>query len=148
MDSTSVDNDIYLYLTHKLTTIAKQRSHLDLPNPWPHDEDFKVPTKKLSGLFIFAATMVRFVGSVHHEPDYRLQLLLSEANSTRHEGCTGIDSIYSQILLYDFSDINEPEDFANIRHVLGAIMVAFNPLSQRELSAILGTPMSLISSIL
>ena len=148
VDSTSVDNDIHLYLTHKLTTIATQRSHLDLPNPWPHDEDVKALTKKSSGLFIFAATMVRFIESEHHDPNQRLQLLLSEVNSTRYEGHAGIDSLYSQVLSYAFSGVYETEDFANIRHVLGAIVLAFNPLSQRELSTIVGISTSLISPIL
>ena len=148
VDSTSVDNDIQLYLTQKLTTISTQRSNLDLPNPWPHHGDIRVLTKKSSGLFIFAATMVRFIESGHHDPNERLQLLLSEAGSTRYEGHAGIDSLYSQILSYAFSDIHQPEDFANIRHVLGAIVLAFNPLSRRELSTILDTSTSLISSIL
>ena len=131
-----------------MTKIAAQRSGLDLPSPWPHDGEIEALTEKSSGLFIFAATMVRFIESGHHEPDVRLQLLLSEATSTMHEGRAGIDSLYSQILQYAFSDVYEPKDFADIRHVLGAIVLAFNPLSRRELSIILGTSMSLISTTL
>jgi hypothetical protein len=148
VDSTSVNNDIQLYLTQRLTRIAKQRSDLDLPNPWPHDSEIEALTKKSSGLFIFAATMIRFIESGCHEPNKRLQLLLSEASSTMYEGRTGIDSLYSQILLYAFSDIHEPEEFADIRHVLGAIVLAFNPLSRKDLSTILGTSMSFISTTL
>jgi hypothetical protein len=51
-------------------------------------------------------------------------------------------------LLYAFLDAHEPEVFVNIRNVLGAIVLAFNPLSRRELSIILGTPTSLISTTL
>jgi len=148
VNSTSVNKDIQLYLTEKLTKIAKQRSNLELPNPWPHDGEIEALTRKSSGLFIFASTMVRFIESEHHDPNQRLQLLLSEANSTMHEGHTGIDSLYSQILQYAFSNVHEPEDFAAIRQVLGAIVLAFNPLSRRELSAILGTSMPLISAAL
>ena len=148
VDLTSVNKDIQLYLVERLTKIAKQRSDFDLPNPWPHDKEIEALTKKSSGLFIFAATMIRFIESGHHEPNKRLQLLLSEANSTMHEGRAGIDSLYSQILHYAFSDIHEPEEFADIRHTLGAIVLAFNPLSRRELSTILGTSMSLISATL
>ena len=148
VDLTSVNKDIQLYLTERLTRITKQRSNLDLPHPWPHNEEIEALTKKSSGLFIFAATMVRFIESGNHEPNNRLQLLLSEVNSTTHEGHAGIDSLYSQILQYAFSNVHEPEEFTDIRHVLGAIVLAFNPLSQRELSTILGTPMSLISTTL
>ena len=148
VESSSVNNDIQLYLTHKLTTIAKQRSDLELPNSWPHDEEIVALTKKSSGLFIFASTLVRFVESAHHEPNKRLQLVVSETNSTTHEGCAGIDSLYSQILLYAFSDVHDPEVFANMRSVLGAIILAFNPLSRKELSAILGVSTALILTTL
>jgi len=147
VDLTSINKDIQLYLTERLTKIAKQRSDLDLPNPWPHDSEIEALTKKSSGLFIFASTMVRFIESGQHQPDQRLQLLSGE-NSTMHEGRAGIDSLYFQILQYAFSDIRDPEEFAEIRHVLGAIVLAFNPLSRRELSTILGTSMSLISTTL
>jgi len=148
VESSSVDNDIQLYLTQRLTTIAKQRSDLDLPNPWPHHDDIITLTKKSSGLFIFASTVARFIESDHHEPNIRLQLVVSEANNTAHEGRAGIDSLYSQILLHAFSDVPEPEVFVNMRRVLGAIVLAFNPLSRRELSTILGTSTALISTTL
>ena len=145
VEPSSVNNDIQLYLTQRLTTIAKQRSDLDLPNPWPHDYEIKILTKKSSGLFIFASTLVRFIESEHHKPDERLQLVVSEANSTTHEGHAGIDSLYSQILLRAFPDVYESEVVDKMRQVLGTIVLAFNPLSQRELSTILGVPASIIS---
>jgi len=148
VESSSVDNDIRLYLTQRLTTIAKQRSDLDLPNPWPHDCEIEALTKKSSGLFIFASTLARFIESEYHEPKGRLQLVVSEANSTKHEGRAGIDFLYSQALLHAFSDIHESEVFDNMRQVLGAIILAFNPLSRQELSAILGVPTTLISTTL
>ena len=148
VESPSVDHDIQLYLTQRLATIAKQRSDLDLPNPWPQDYEIKVLTKKSSGLFIFASTLVRFMDSEYHNPNERLQLVVSEANNTSYEGRAGIDFLYSQVLLHAFSDVQELEVFDNIRHVLGAIVLAFNPLSQMELSVILGVPTALISTTL
>ena len=144
----SVDNDIRLYLTQRLTTIAKQRSDLDLSDPWPCDNEIEALTKKSSGLFIFASTLVRFIASEHHEPDKRLQLVLPKASGTTHEGRTGIDSLYSQVLLHAFSDVRDPVVFDNVRRVLGAIVLAFNPLSREALSTILGLSTSLISTTL
>jgi hypothetical protein len=148
VELSSVDNDIRLYLTQKLTAITKQRSDLELPDPWPRDNEIEALTKKSSGLFIFASTLARFIASEHHEPDERLQLVLSEASGTMHEGRTGIDSLYSQVLLHAFSDVREPAVFENIRRVLGAIVLAFNPLSRKALSTILGLSTSLISTTL
>ena len=148
VEPSSVNNDIQLYLTQRLTTIAKQRSELELPNPWPHNDDIMALTKKSSGLFIFASTLVRFIESAHHEPNERLQLVVSEAHSTTHEGRAGIDSLYSQILLHAFSDVYEQVVFTNARCILGAIILAFNPLSRKELSIILGVPTTIISTTL
>ena len=92
--------------------------------------------------------MVRFIESAHHEPNKCLQIVVLETNSTKYEGCAGIDSLYSQILLHAFSDVHEPEVFANLRNVLGAILLAFNPLSRKELSTILGVSTTLISTTL
>ena len=148
VELSSVDNDIRLYLTQKLTAIAKRRSDLDLSDPWPQDNEINALTKKSSGLFIFASTLVRFVASEHHEPNERLQLVLSKRSGTTHEGRTGIDSLYSQVLLYAFSDLREPAVFENVRGVLGAIVLAFVPLSRRELSRILHIPMPTIRTTL
>jgi hypothetical protein len=105
-------------------------------------------TKKSSGLFIFASTLARFVESEHHEPDERLRLTLSEKSGTTHEGRAGIDSLYSQILLHAFSDVRESVVFVNLKHVLGTIVLAFNPLSRREISKLLGIPTTLILTTL
>jgi len=148
VEPSSVNDDIQLYLTQRLITIAKQRSGLKLPDPWPCDDEIRTLTKKSSGLFIFASTLVRFIESEYHEPNERLQLVVSEANNTTHEGRAGIDFLYSQVLLCAFSDVQESEVFSNVRQVLGAIVLVFNPLSQRELSVILGVPISLISTTL
>ena len=148
VELTSVDNDIQLYLVQKLTAIAKQRSDLNLPNPWPQDSEIKVLTKKSSGLFIFASTLVRFIGSEHHDPAERLQLVISDASNTAYEGHAGIDSLYSQVLLHAFPDVLGPDVFVDVRKVLGAIVLAFNPLSRRELSKILGISMALVSTTL
>jgi hypothetical protein len=147
--SIHVDKDIRLYLTQKLATIAQQRSDLDLPNSWPSDNEIVALITKSSGLFIFASTMVKFIQSDHHEPNERLKLILSETSGTKHEGLTGIDSLYAQILEQAFSDVRrEPGVFVDVRRVLGSIILAFNPLSRKELSTILGTSTSFISATL
>jgi hypothetical protein len=148
VELSSVDDDIRLYLTQRLTAITKQRSNLELPDPWPRDDEIEALTKKSSGLFIFASTLVRFIESEHYEPDERLKLVLSEGSGTMHEGRTGIDSLYSQVLRHAFSDDHEPVVFDNLRRVLGAIVLAFNPLSRKEISTILGLSTSLISTTL
>jgi len=146
VESSSVNGDIQLYLTQKLTTIAKERSDLELPDPWPSDHEITALTKKSSGLFLCASTLVRFIGSYHHEPNERLQLVICSGNDTTHEGRAGLDALYSQILLHAFSHVSEVKVFATMRYILGAIILAFKPLSRKDLSVVLGVPTSLISN--
>jgi hypothetical protein len=61
VESSSVDNDIQLYLTQRLTAIAKQRSDLDLPNPWPHDDEIDGPYQKVIWVVHFCLNL----GQVH-----------------------------------------------------------------------------------
>ena len=143
--STNVDEDIRLYLREKLTAVSKRRSDLDLSDPWPRCEDLTALTKKSSGLFIFASTLVRFIESEHHEPNERLQLVITPSDSTVHEGRVGVDPLYTQILVHAFSDVTDDTVFINLRRVLGAIAVAFNPLSRGEIAGILGVDTLLVT---
>ena len=143
--SSDVDEDIRLYLQEKLTAVSKRRSDLDLSDPWPCGEDLTTLTKKSSGLFIFASTLVRFIESEHHEPNERLQLIITPSDSTIHEGRAGIDPLYTQILVQAFSDVKDATVFANLRRVLGAVVLAFNPLSRIRIAGILGVNASLIA---
>ena len=143
-----VDGDIRLYLQEKLTGVAKRRSDFDLSDPWPCDEDLVALTKKSSGLFIFASTLVRFIESDHHEPKDRLQRIVTSPDNTVHEGRAGIDSLYIHVLRLAFSDVKEAAVFANLRRVLGVVILAFNPLSREQIAKILGINPSLVTTTL
>ena len=148
VELSSVDEDIRLYLQEKLTAVAKLRSDFDLTHPWPCDEDIKALTKKSSGLFIFASTLARFVGSEYHEPNERLQLITTPPDNTIHEGRAGIDSLYTRVFLHAFSNVKEDTVFTNLRRVLGAVVLAFNPLTRRQVAEILDIKPSLITATL
>ena len=105
-------------------------------------------TRKSSGLFIFASTLARFIESEHHEPYERLQLIITAPGSTAHEGRAGIDSLYNQVFLHAFSDVKEDTVFANLKRVLAAVVLAFNPLSRRQAAEILNIKPSLITATL
>ena len=141
----NVDGDIRLYFQEKLTAVSKGRSDLDLPDPWPCDEDLTALTSKSSGLFIFASTLVRFIESEHHDPNERLQLTITSPDSTVNEGRAGIDQLYAKILAHAFLDVKETDVFTNLRRVLGAVVVAFNPLSRVQIAGILGVNKSVIT---
>ena len=145
---TSVDKDIQLYLWEKLTAVAKQRNDLNLPDPWPCNQDLTALAKKASGLFIFASTLAKFIESEHHDPDERLQLIITHSDCTTHEGGAGIDPLYTQVLEHAFSGVKDATVFRNFRRVLGTVVLAFNPLSRQQIADILGISPRLITTTL
>ena len=140
----SVDADTKLFFNVHLTNIAKCQSHSDLTEEWPNMSDINILCEKAGGLFIYASTVVKFVSSKHHHPEERLALLISLPQSTDREGRSGIDSLYTQVLVQAFYDMDsdniEPDDqevFHRLRSVVGAVLLVFNPLSMRSLSDLL-----------
>ena len=137
VDSTCVEDDIRRYLRKKLTGIAAQRSDPNLSGAWPSDEDITILVEKSSGLFIFASTVVRFIESEHDALRERLRLIVSKTDDTSHEGASGIDSLYSQVLRDAFFGTAEESVFVDLKRILSAVVLAVNPLSRDGLAQLL-----------
>ena len=151
VERSSVDMDIKLFFSTHLTEIAKHRSHSDLTEEWPSPSDISILCEKAAGLFIYAATVVKFVASQHHKPSRRLSLLISLPQNTIHEGGSGIDPLYTQVLAQAFCDASlDQEVYQHLRSVMGAVVLAFNPLSMKSLSDLLsdvGTPSDISTAL-
>jgi hypothetical protein len=141
VERSSVDSDIKLFLKTRLVDVAKTRSDCDLMEDWPSSYDIDILCKKAAGLFIHASTVVKFVTSKHHSPTKRLTLIISLPQSTTHEGKSGIDLLYTQVLEQAFCDIDldEWEFYSHFRSVVGMVLLVFNPLPMKALSILLRT---------
>ena len=79
--------------------ICKRKPDLmySVRKPWPCEEDLKTLAYRASGQFLYAATILRFVGSDDTHPVHQLQLIL-----TRQPGgvtaFSSMDELYSLIL--------------------------------------------------
>ena len=133
----SVDSDIKLFLKTRLVDVTKNRSDFNLTEDWPSSQDIDILCKKAAGFFIFASTVIKFVASQHHPPDERLALIVSLPQDTSHEGRSGIDLLYTQVLEQAFHDTDQ-EFYSHLRSVVGAVLLVFNPLSVNTLSDLLG----------
>ena len=139
-----VDVDIKLLFRIRLAETAKSRSHCNVTEDWPLSSDIDILCEKAAGLFIYASTVIKFVESRHHQPPERLAILVSLPQSTTHEGESGIDSLYTGILRHAYHDMTpdsqKPENqevYRRFRSVVGAVLLAFNPLSMTSLSDLL-----------
>ena len=134
-----VDIDIKLFYQTSLTEIVKNRSHLDVTEDWPLPSDVSILCQKAAGLFIFASTVVKFVASPFHQPPKRLALLVSLPQNTVYEGQSGIDSLYTEILRHAYHNVgpDSQDIYRNFRSAVGAVLLAFNPLSMKSLPPLL-----------
>ena len=140
----SVDHDIELYFKTQFTDIVKSRSDCDFTEDWPNPSDIDILCAKAAGLFIYAAMVVKFVAFRHRNPTRQLDRIISLPESTTYEGRAGVDLLYTKILEQAAADVDRVEDdeeiYSNFKSVVGAVILAHNPLSAKALSDLLRLP--------
>ena len=140
VEASLVNNDIRLFFEHKLSELAARRHGL---NNWPTQEQLDLLCKRAAGLFIYAVATVKFIDHKNENPKNQLDRLLQSSESTMYEGKTRIksdmtlDSLYMSILQVAFGD-DDPEDDPKVRSILGAVVLAANPLSPSTIATLLG----------
>jgi len=141
VERSSVDSDIKLFFRTQLTEIAKARSDFDFMEAWPNPSDVDILCEKAAGFFIYASTVVKLVSFRHRTPTEQLERIISSPQNTTHEGRSGIDLLYTQVLEQAVADVDTDDDDGEIhrcfRTVVGTVVLVFNPLSIRALSDLL-----------
>jgi len=139
VERSSVDSDINLFFRTCLSDIAKTRSDCDFAQGWPSPSDINILCKKAAGFFIYASTVVKFVAFRNRTPTEQLDRIVSLPQSTAHEGRSGIDLLYVQVLeqAVDDMDADAEEIYSRFRTIIGAVLLVLNPLSMTALSDLL-----------
>ena len=75
-------------------------------------------------------------------PNQQLNRITSLPQSTSHEGRSGIDILYIQVLKQAVDDVDAEDDefHSHFRTVVGAVVLVFNPLSVKALSDLFRVP--------
>ena len=128
-----VDGDIRLFFKSGFSELADRRRGLD---DWPTEEQLDRLCGRAAGLFVYAAATVKYVDNNKWGPRKRLDLLLQSQKIGDHEG-RPLDLLYTSILQGAFGD-DGPECDANTRSILGAVVLAVNPLSPSTIATLLG----------
>ena len=145
-----IDKDIQLFLKHNFLEISDRWGGLD---GWPTREDVDLLRERSAGLFVYTVATIRFIDYKNRDPKRQLEILLRSPESSTREGKTKfntkttLDSLYTSILQEAF-DNDGPEDDPQIRSVLGAVVLATNPVSPSTISALLGLELEKVLSLL
>ena len=135
-----VDNDIRLFFTHEFSNIIRRRRGLD---GWPTEEQLDVLCKRAAGLFVYAVATVKFISKQGTNPRERLNLLLRSSDGSEREArmkfneSTTLDSLYTSVLKGAFGDEDDPDNDPKVRSVLGAMILAANPISPSSIAMLL-----------
>ena len=136
-----VNNDIRLFFRRSFSELSCRRE-LDA---WPSEEQLGLLCERSSGLFVYAVATVRFISQKSKNPERQLDRLLQSPESSTFEGKTKfkgsvtLDLLYTSILQEAFDDDDDnTENGPGVRSVLGAVVLATNPLSPSTIAAILG----------
>jgi hypothetical protein len=129
-----VETDIHKYLDSSLM-ITKQMYQLD--EGWPALQDVNALVQLSSGLFIFAATAIKFIqDKYYNDPQGQLACLLNSMMATASSPHTLLDQLYLQVLKNAFPDIS-PNFASRLKVALGSIILLQSPLSPQDLEKLL-----------
>ena len=111
-------SDIERYLRDKFMEIHTRNRDImrQIRPPWPSDGDLRNLVYRASGQFIYASTVIKFVGSFTNflSPQEKLNIIL-KPGPMRASAFSDLDRLYSQILLtYDDSKV--------LVHILGVVL--------------------------
>ena len=135
-----VNSDIQLFLRQSFLEISRGRNGID---GWPTKEDIDNLCERSAGLFVYAVATIRFIDYRGYNPKTRLELLLQRQDSTAPEGKTkfnpktSLDMLYTSILYEAFGG-DDLENDRRFRSILGAVVLAANPLSPSAIATLLG----------
>jgi hypothetical protein len=134
-----VQSDIHRFLSHSFDIIASEH---EIAN-WPPKKNILTLLNRSGVLFVYAATVVRFIGDADFNPITRLEGILA-ASRTRHDDSSSpyehLDNLYHEILI---AVIRAHRSSAaalakRLRMIVGSIVLLEEQLSEMALVALLG----------
>jgi hypothetical protein len=138
----TIETDLRMYFIHEFASIRKEWQRASLPPDWPSAMMIDRLVTIATPLFIFAATVCRFVSE--ESPRSRLEGILSQehaVSSLRLENdYTHLRMIYAQILQQvsgGSGEYTDDQQVERIKSVVGPIVLLADPLSVASLSRLL-----------
>ncbi|KAJ5726619.1 uncharacterized protein N7483_007976 [Penicillium malachiteum] len=140
-----VQQDIRALIYYRMREIRQKKR---IQDSWPNEEQICVLVERADRLFIYAATICRYLESSPY-PMRGLKTMLDAGGSA--SSLEGIDKIYLQVLKSFVKDT--PKDFIgllwkNFREIIGSIVVLFEPFNVASLSGLLAIDEYEVSSTL
>jgi hypothetical protein len=139
IEESVVRADIRLFFEVSFLSIAREHA-LDR-REWPAERSLDELTNRAGGLFIYAATVVKFLSTSRADPIARLRSILDGELVSGSSSYRQLDGIYNHILQSAIPTDLEPHEkeelIQRLRTLLGVLVVLQRPLSVAELATLL-----------
>ena len=136
-----INADIRLFLEHGISELAK-RSGIE-QDVWPTDEHLDLLCERAAGLFVYAVATLKFLDHAVVPLSKRLAIIMRAPRSTTYEGNTKVQSSVTLDSLYLSSFRNafdgmDAEDDERTCSIIGAVVLAVNPLTPSAIAILVG----------
>jgi hypothetical protein len=153
----TVDRDISIFFRDEFKKIRDDFTKL--PVDWPGEQKISLLVRRADGLFIYAATVCRFIkDNDQWPPQDLLDLFVPDEGPTHSpernydvtcESPTGeLDGMYIQILQHQFRKVKIPQNKKTLsesfKQVIGSLAVLREPLSAAALSNLLAVDQKVV----
>lgn len=146
-----IEHDLSIFFRHELRKI---RDEFEEPSfNWPDDDIINSLVQRADGLFIYAATVCRFIRSNEEwSPQDLLKLFITDGNTIdspkikpkelpNKSPTLELDEMYMQILNHSLRKVDNKVDKSQLtlafRHIVGSIVVLSETLSATALARLL-----------
>jgi len=144
----TVNADISTFFLQKLSPLKAKHG---LRTPWPDEQTVEQLVERAAGLFIYAATTLRFIRDGINSPEEQLSLVLTATKSSLSatEHLDGIYTILLQHSVLGSRGYQECKQLAGrFREIVGSIVVMFNTMPARNLAQLLQISFNMVSRTL
>jgi len=143
----TINHDISVFFQQKLSVVKKEHG---LSTPWPNEPTIQLLVERAAGLFIYAATIYRFIRD-SMDPEYQLSVILSgEYKSASPTG--NLDKIYTNLLQYSVigdRPLCEHEALLQgFRQIVGSIVIISDVMTIQNLANLLGLQKGKVGTVL
>jgi hypothetical protein len=140
-----IEHDISAFLKDEFAKIRDDYNCLhpadsSLPLDWPGERNIRALTEMAVPLFIFAATVCRFVRDPRWDPEDRLATVLSYQTASQ---ASKFDRTYLPILdqlVAGLTNLEKERLLQEFQEIVGSIVVLADPLSTVSFASLLGIP--------
>ncbi|KDR72734.1 hypothetical protein GALMADRAFT_158902 [Galerina marginata CBS 339.88] len=126
-------HDVRYFFEDKFNDIKMNHPlRVRIPSDWPNPESVNTLVKRASGQFIYASTVVKYVGSPRHRPTHRLDTILGIRPDGGTNPFADLDAFYTQI----FSSIADLEKVLDILSLIVQSPISLRVERVEELSSL------------